>query len=283
MRMTIAGERFELSTRRTVLPENWSAESGRVSGTNSKAKSVNTFLDSLLSRAYGYQKQILNEGKELTLTEFKSRWNGIPTEKPKMLMEVFEEHNQKMKALIGHEFSPLTFERYTTSKKHTHDFMKWKYKVDDIDIKKLNYEFIHNYEFWLKSVRKCDHNTTIKYLSNFRKIVNTCIKSGWLDRDPFVGFKMTKREVERPFLTEDELIRIAEKKFIMPRMSQVRDIFVFCCYTGLAYADVKKLTADEITIGIDGKMDLDKQTKNRHRQSNPIATSDTRNYGSTQR
>jgi integrase len=253
MRMTIAGERFELSTRRAVLPENWSAESGRVNGTNSKAKSVNTFLDSLLSRAYGYQKQILNEGKELTLTEFKSRWNGIPTEKPKMLMEVFEEHNQQMKALIGHEFSPLTFERYTTSKKHTHDFMKSKYNVDDIDIKKLNYEFIHNYEFWLKSVRKCDHNTTIKYLSNFRKIVNICIKSGWLDRDPFVGFKMTKREVERPFLTDDELNRIIEKKFIMPRMSQVRDIFVFCCYTGLAYADVKKLTTDEITIGIDGE------------------------------
>jgi integrase len=158
-----------------------------------------------------------------------------------------------LKALIGQEFSPLTFERYTTSKKHTLEFLKWKYKVDDIDIKKLNYEFIHNYEFWLKSVRKCDHNTTIKYLSNFRKIVNICIKSGWLDRDPFVGFKMTKREVERPFLTEDELIRIAEKKFIMPRMSQVRDIFVFCCYTGLAYADVKKLTADEITIGIDGE------------------------------
>ncbi len=253
MRMTIAGERFELSTRRTVLPENWSAESGRVSGANSKAKSVNTYLDSLLSRAYSYQKQILNEGKEFTLAEFKSRWNGIPTEKPKMLMEVFEEHNQQMKALIGHEFSPLTFERYTTSKKHTHDFMKSKYKVDDIDIKKLNYEFIHNYEFWLKSVRKCDHNTTIKYLSNFRKIVNICIKSGWLDRDPFVGFKMTKREVERPFLTEDELNRIIEKKFTMLRMSQVRDIFVFCCYTGLAYADVKKLTTDEITIGIDGE------------------------------
>ncbi|HTF17415.1 MAG TPA: site-specific integrase [Chryseolinea sp.] len=187
------------------------------------------------------------------MTKFKNRWLGISMEKVKMLMEVFEEHNQQMKALIGHEFSPLTFERYTTSKKHTHDFMKSKYKVDDIDIKKLNYEFIHNYEFWLKSVRKCDHNTTIKYLSNFRKIVNICIKSGWLDRDPFVGFKMTKREVERPFLTDDELNRIIEKKFTMPRMSQVRDIFVFCCYTGLAYADVKKLTADEITIGIDGE------------------------------
>lgn len=253
MRVTIAGERFELSTRRTALPAQWSVELGRLNGANSKVKSVNSFLDSLLSRAYSFQKQILNEGKEFTLSEFKSRWNGIPTEKSKMLMEIFEEHNQQMKALIGHEFSPLTFERYTTSKKHTHDFMKWKYKIDDIDIKKLNYEFIHNYEFWLKSIRKCDHNTAIKYLSNFRKIVNICIKNGWLERDPFVGFKMAKREVERPFLTEDELTRIIEKKFIMPRMHQVRDIFIFCCYTGLAYADVKKLTPDEITTGIDGE------------------------------
>lgn len=253
MRVTIAGERYELGTKRLVLPANWSADSGRVKGNTSAAKTLNAYLDSLLSRAYSHQREIINEGKPLSMEEFRSKWLGIPTEKPKMLMEVFEEHNQQMKALIGHEFSPLTFERYTTSKKHTHDFMKSKYKVDDIDIKKLNYEFIHNYEFWLKSVRKCDHNTTIKYLSNFRKIVNICIKSGWLDRDPFVGFKMTKREVERPFLTDDELTRIIEKKFIMPRMSQVRDIFVFCCYTGLAYADVKKLTTDEITIGIDGE------------------------------
>jgi len=253
MRVTIAGERYELGTKRLVLPANWSADSGRVMGNISAAKSVNAFLDSLLSKAYSHQREIINEGKTLSIEGFKSKWLGIPTEKPKMLMDVFEEHNQQMKALIGHEFSPLTFERYTTSKKHTHGFMKWKYKVEDIDIKKLNYEFIHNYEFWLKSVRKCDHNTAIKYLSNFKKIVNICIKNGWLDHDPFVGFKMTKREVERPFLTEDELIRIIDKKFIMPRMTQVRDIFIFCCYTGLAYADVEKLTRDEITTGIDGE------------------------------
>ena len=82
----------------------------------------------------------------------------------------FEEHNQQMKALIGHEFSPLTFERYTTSKKHTHDLMKSKYKVGDIAIKKLNYEFIHNYEFWLKSVRKCAHNTAINIYPTSRRL-----------------------------------------------------------------------------------------------------------------
>jgi integrase len=253
MRITIAGERFEIGTKRFILPENWSAETGRVKGANSNARSVNTFLESLLSKAYTHQRQILNEGKEFIMTEFRSRWTGVPLERPRMLMEVFEEHNQQMKALIGHEFSHHTFERYTTSKKHTQEFMKWKYKVNDMDIRKLNYEFITNYEFWLKSVRKCDHNTAIKYLSNFKKIVNICIKNGWLDRNPFAGFKMTKREVERPFLVEEELNRIIEKTFLMPRMNQVRDIFIFCCYTGLAYVDVEKLTREEITTGIDGE------------------------------
>lgn len=126
-------------------------------------------------------------------------------------------------------------------------------KVDDIDIKQLNYEFIADYEFWLKSERRCDHNTTVKYLSNFKKIVHIAIKNGWLGRDPFVGFKMTKREVDRRFLVEDELNRIINKTFSVSRMSQARDIFVFCCYTGLAYAGVKKLTREEITIGIDSE------------------------------
>jgi integrase len=253
MRITIAGKRFEVGTRRFVQAEEWSTETGRVKGTVSTSKSINRYLDTLLSRAYAHQREILNEGKLLCLHELKCRWHGIPTETPKMLMEIFEEHNNRMKTLIGHEFSPLTFERYTTAKKHTLDFLRWKLGADDIDVKKFNYEFIQDFEFWLKSVRKCQHNTVVKYLSNFRKIVNIAIKKGWLTNDPFQGFKMTKREVEREFLTEAELNRIIEKQFEKRSISQVRDVFLFCCYTGLAYADVQKLQTDELTIGIDGE------------------------------
>jgi len=170
-----------------------------------------------------------------------------------MLLEVFKEHNIQMKALVNKEFSPLTFERYETSFRHTQEFMKWKYKIDDINVKDLSYAFIADYEFWLKSIRNCDHNTSMKYLSNFKKIVHICLKNGWLHKDPFIGFKLVKREIERPFLTEVELKRIIDKPFVMPRLSQVRDIFIFCCYTGLAYADVEKLKGEEITIGIDGE------------------------------
>ena len=84
------------------------------------------------------------KAKDFTMTEFKSRWTGVSLERPRMLMEIFAEHNARMKALIGHEFSHHTFERYTTSKKHTEEFMKLKYKVNDMDIRKLNYEFITN-------------------------------------------------------------------------------------------------------------------------------------------
>lgn len=253
MRITIDGQRFDLGTKRFVAIENWSSEAGRVKGNSECARSVNSFLDVLRAKAFDHQKQILLEGKELIMEEFKNKWQGILRVRPRMLLEIFEQHNVQMRALVGHEYSPQTLERYIISKKHTHEFMKLKYKLNDIDIRKLNYEFITDYEFWLKSVRKCDHNTSMKYLSNFKKIVNICIKNGWLMRDPFVGFKMAKREIERPFLTEEELNRIATKSFLIPRIIQVRDIFVFCCNTGLAYADVAKLTREEIIIGIDGE------------------------------
>ena len=119
-----------------------------------------------------------------------------------------------------------------------------------MDIKRLDYEFVSQYEFWLKTFRNCNHNTTIKYIANFRKIVNRCIRIGWIEKDPFVLFRMTKKEVIPEFLTEHQIQKIALKRFASERINQLRDIFLFCCYTGLAFADVKKLKVSEIGIGI---------------------------------
>src|ERR1044072_3910837 len=158
-----------------------------------------------------------------------------------------------MAALVGLEYAPGTLERFQTAYPHTHTFLQWKYKVDDIDISKLDYEFISEYEFWIKSVRKCNHNSTIKYLTNFRKVINRCVRNGWLPKDPFANFKMTLREVERIALTETELQALIAQQFPTDRLRIVRDIFLFSCYTGLAYADVKKLKRSEIVIGVDGE------------------------------
>jgi site-specific recombinase XerD len=154
-----------------------------------------------------------------------------------------------MAALVTREYAHGTLERYRTAFSHTLSFLESRYKVSDIDINALNYEFITEYEFWLKTVRKCGQNSTSKYLSNFRKIVNHCIRSGWLIRDPFLGYQLKKTEVERIALTLPELQNLSNKKFPTERLNIVKDIFLFSCFSGLAYADVRKLTSAEIVKG----------------------------------
>lgn len=252
MRVKLGKDYFDTNTKIFVVPNSWSSALGKMKGNHEQARFTNSLLESFRTKALDIQRQLMTEGKQIAIDVIKNKWFGVSTERPRMLMEIFEHHNNQMKDLVGKEFSPLTYERYLTSKRHTAEFLKWKLKVADLNVNEFNYEFITDYEFWLKSVRNCDHNTTMKYLSNFKKIVNICLKNGWLQRDPFIGYKMSKREVERPYLTIEELSRISSKTFIAPRINQVRDIFLFSCYTGLAYADVKKLSRSEIAIGIDG-------------------------------
>ncbi|GAC1421755.1 MAG: site-specific integrase [Flavisolibacter sp.] len=245
------GIRKEISIGRQIDPEKWNANAGYGNGTKAEIKSLNAYVDTLRTKVYEVRRTLLEKNETITTDALRHVLKGTG-DKSKMILKIFQDHNDQMKSLVGKDFSPATLERYKTSLEHTQAFMRWKYGVSDMDLKKMNYDFVEQYEFWLKTIRNCNHNTALKYISNFRKIVNRCIRSGWLDKDPFVGFKMTKKEVVPEFLTEYDLNNIMVKKFGSDRLSQVRDIFIFCCYTGLAFADVKKLKVSEIGIGIDG-------------------------------
>jgi site-specific recombinase XerD len=251
LRITVDGIPKEISTGRSCDHLKWNSNAGRCNGTKEDVKTLNAFLDTLQTKVYEVRRQLLEKNETITSDALKSVLKGR-NENAKMILKIFQQHNDEVQSLIGKDFSASTLERYNTSFDHTKAFILWKYGVSDMDVRKLDFEFISQYEFWLKTVRNCNHNSTIKYLANFRKIVNRCIRNGWLERDPFVGFKMTKKEVIPEFLSDHELKLITEKRFVSNRLEQVRDIFLFCCYTGLAFADVKKLKASEIGIGIDG-------------------------------
>lgn len=253
MRVTINGSRFEVTTQQYIKLEQWSKAVGRVKGNGEEARKINALFDAFRGRVLTYQIEVLSMGQDFTIEKLRLKWFGLSAERPRMLLEIFEQHNSQMSDLVGRDFAPLTLKRYKTSIGHSRNFLKWKFGIEDIDIEKLNYEFLSDHEFWFKSVRKCNHNTTMKYLANFKKIVNFCIKNNWLARDPFVGFKMTKREVEREFLSQEELSILSSKTFMTARVGQIRDIFLFCCYTGMSYIDVKKLTSEKMSIGIDGE------------------------------
>lgn len=251
LRLTVEGERCELSTGKRCEPEKWNTAAERVIGAKEDIKVINAYLDTVKTKVHEAQRRLIEMGKPVTAEAIRNVLLGRE-EKPIMILEVFQKHNEQMEKLVGVDYAPGTLERYVTSLAHTKAFIQWKYKTQDMDIKKLDFQFLTGYEFWLKSIRRCNHNTTMKYLANFRKIVNYCIRSGWLIRDPFLGFKMAKKEVHRVALDEKELQQLISKKFSIERIDQVRDIFVFSCFTGLAYADVKKLKRSEICVGIDG-------------------------------
>jgi site-specific recombinase XerD len=150
-------------------------------------------------------------------------------------------------------YAPLTVKRYATTLEHTREFLQWKFNINDLDINKLNYELIEDFKFYLNSIRKCGHNTAIKYLTNFKKIVLQCVKRGWLQKDPFYGFSLATKEVVRQYLTQEEIDKIASKSFSTDRLTIARDVFLFSCYTGLAYVDVYNLKRSDINTGIDGQ------------------------------
>jgi site-specific recombinase XerD len=171
----------------------------------------------------------------------------------KMLVPIFEQHNKQVAALVGKEYAQGTLDRYATSLKHTKEFLQWKYKLPDIDIKHVDHEFIMSYDFYLRSERNCNNNSTVKYLKNFKKIILICMANGWLDKDPFIKYKPKVKEVKRDYLNAEELALMASKKLVSDRVRQERDIFLFSCCTGLAYADVKKLKRSELVTGLDGQ------------------------------
>ena len=250
-RVTIDSKRFEFSTNKFVSPDKWSTQTSKIRGNNEEARLINKHLDLLKFQIIEAENKLLHKDIPVTSENLKEELFGKSLSK-RMLIPIFQEHNDKVEALVGQDFAPGTLERYKTSLKHTQEFLNWKYKVSDIDITKIDHVFIMDYDFWLRSVRKCANNTAVKYIKNFKKIIRLCMANGWLSKDPFLGYKAKLKVVERPYLTKEEIQAIYEKEFASDRLNQVRDFFIFSCFTGLAYVDVKQLSKSNINIGIDG-------------------------------
>jgi len=169
-----------------------------------------------------------------------------------MFLDVYEDHNKEFQELVGRGLSYRTLQKYKTIKGYVAEFLKYKYAISDIEINRIDYQFIKYFEIYLKTVKHCGHNTAMHYLKKIKKIINQCIAKKWIERSPFVGFKMSENETHKTFLNEEELLRIAEEKITIKRLEQVRDIFLFSCYTGLSYCDVAELTNANVANGVDG-------------------------------
>ncbi len=249
-RITVNGKRAEFSLGRRVEEKKWDSHGGRLRGTSVEVSHFNRFLDNVKNRLYDIYDARLKEQKDISATIVKNIYLGKEG-KEYMVLEIFQEHNDEIESLLGKGFTKGSLQRYRAAYKHVSAYIQYNYQRNDIPVRRVNHKFITGLEYFLKSKRNCEHNTAIKYVVNFKKIIRIALANEWITKDPFFHWKASWKTKEKQFLTQADLDTLQNKKSFLPRLDLVRDIFVFCCYTGLAYADVKQLQQEDIIIGVD--------------------------------
>ena len=252
MRVTLKGKRSEINIGRNVEPNKWSATTEKMMGRSIEANEINDFISLMRKKVKDVQKTFIEKGEDLTLNKFVKRFKGDEKDHIKMTLEVFKEHNEQMDRLSGKSISKSTAKRYWTCYNHIEQFLKEVYKAEDFRMKDIDHQFITKFEYFLKTARECNHNSALKYVNNFKKIVRIALANQWMDRDPFYNYKVQYETVDREFLNEDEVKALVEKELHFERLRIARDMFVFSCHTGLAFGDLEKLSEKDITKGIDG-------------------------------
>lgn len=252
MRVTVNGQRADASVKRFIAPRLWNTAKGKAVENGRGCRELNLYLDAVSANALRARRNLELEGAEISAHTVLNRYLGKDRPVRHTLGEVFVEHNEKQKKLSGIDIAPATVVRYETCRKLITQFLQSTYRREDIYLDELSRQFIEDYEFFLKTERKCSHNTTIQYFKNLKKITRIAMMKGWLKTDPYVGIRFHKEQVERDFLDKSELKKLLDKQIDIPRLSQIRDVFAFCCSTGLAFSDVKQLRPEHIVVDING-------------------------------
>lgn len=252
VRVTFGKLSAEVATGKSVLPSQWVATKGRAKGNALKTKQINAFLDQIEYTLHDLTLQIQREGKQVSAKEILNRYKNLNVLKIGILA-LYAEHNQEQKELVGITVALGTYKRHETSMKLFQEFLMFKYKAKDIPVNEVDVDMLKKYQHYLMTVRHNNNNTTVKYLRNLGKVLNMAVVKKLIQSSPLEELKLKIEPVDKGFLNKVELAKLAEKEFDVIRLEQVRDVFLFCCYTGLAYVDVHSLTADDI-VEEDGTM-----------------------------
>lgn len=251
LRITVDGKRAELAIQRKCDPEKWNAKKGCMIGTKDSVKEFNAYLLAFQTKVYEIQRSLLTSDSPLEPEVIKRHLTG-KDRSAKMFLEVFEEHNENMRKLVGKDYSIATLTKYSTCLKSLKLFVQFQYKTSDINIRLMDFAFLTSLEMYLKTEKGVGHNTAMGYVKKVKKIIHFCVANKWLTSNPLMAFKVSINKTSRTFLSEAEMRTLINKEFQIQRLAEVRDMFLFSCYTGLAYVDVAKLTKNAIVADGNG-------------------------------
>lgn len=255
VRITVAGQQTDLAIGRSVSPENWDQKRKMSKGRSRRDIELNKYLDEVRARFNEIHTYMVREKKLVNPITMRDMFLG-KAEKPKMLREIFSEANIKRKEEMERgDIVAATYLRWERCVKYLGEFFKLTMNVDDIPVRDVTAGMLEDFEHFLRISKNCANNTAVKYMRYLKNTIQYAISHKWITEDPFMGKRFRRTQAKRQFLTENEIVAIMELDFsMMPRLEVVRDTFVFCCFTGLAFCDIKSLKRSDIEKDADGNM-----------------------------
>jgi site-specific recombinase XerD len=251
LRITVNGERAEISIDRKINPEDWDKTSEKAVGRSEGARTINASLSTLLGKVEKYFSGLDTKDERISVYQIINELRGKGTNQM-TLVQAYDYHIKKMEELIGVSYASNTVKRYKSSLNGLKDYMKKNLNKSDIRLVDLNNIFIEGYHAYLMTSKGLKQNSAAKDIKNLNRVINKSVINKWINKNPFSGFSCNYKDANRGFLNEEEIETIYRKKFTIRRLDQVRDLFIFQIYTGLSYIDMAELTEDNIEKGIDG-------------------------------
>lgn len=250
-RCTMDGKRFEFSTGIFVLNSDWDEKAQILIGRSEKIKTLNIRLDKFVTNINDVYNQLESKGDSFDIFSIKARLTDVKPQNS--LLQVFDKVISSIELKLNKGYALGTLKHYRTTMSRLKEYIFITYKVRDIPIEKVNYEFLNSFDSFLKQTHNISSNTAWGYHRHLKKVLNDSVAMNILKKNPYSIFRVKRVEANRDFLTLEE-VRILEKKSIsLKRLEMVRDIFVFACYTGLSYSDICKLSREHLQLGNDGE------------------------------
>ena len=245
-RITVDGSQTQFSCKLTVDPKLWDTKGGRVTGRSSAALETNRMLDKMRVRINKHYQEIMERDNFVTAEKVKNAFLGLE-HRYHTLMQVFRQHNEDYEKQVDAGMKAKgTLLKYRTVYKHLQEFLTIRYRVKDIALKELTPAFISDFEMFLRTDKHCCTNTVWLYVCPLRTMVFIAINNEWLTRDPFREYEIKKEETTRSFLTKEEIRLLMEGRLKNAKQELYRDLYLFCAFTGLSFADMRNLTEENI-------------------------------------
>jgi hypothetical protein len=250
-RITIDGESIEFNPKLYVNPKIWNPI-GRAEGKTKEEREINQAMDKVRIDLKNLYDNIYDRDGYVTPEKLRNAYLGIDIQQ-NTLLSMYDKLVEQKRCLVGNSIKDTTLEKYLATRRQISEYIIYQYDKKDIPLKEVNYLFVSNYEIYLKSMSGCGHNSSVKHLRYLKKILTDALKNRYIVIDPFDNYRLGYKAVDKEYLLESEVKKLLSKKFTVKRLEEVRDIFVFQCFTGIAYIDVANLTIDNIIEGENGE------------------------------